>query len=119
MHTYYQGLINRVWVSGDDRHGLILDVEQGGETIVSSDESFRCTVHSGFQGMGKAGYDTQFLERYTSGSPQEGFERADYDDSGWAYRSRGQIRTIYCMSSPPRCWSLRRYGPPSPGTGRA
>ena len=100
VHTYYQGLINRVWVSGDDRHGLILDVEQGGETIVSSDESFRCTVHSGFQGMGKAGYDTQFLERYTSGSPQEGFERADYDDSGWAY-AKPRANTDYILYEQP------------------
>lgn len=23
VHTYYQGLINRVWVSGDNCHGLI------------------------------------------------------------------------------------------------
>ena len=43
VHSYYQGLINRVWVSGDDRHGLILDVEQEGKTILSSDESFLCT----------------------------------------------------------------------------
>lgn len=83
VHTYYQGLINRVWVSGDDRHGLIMDVEQGGEIIVSSDENFRCIVHSGFESMGTAGYDTQFLERYRSGSPQEGFEKTAYDDSGW------------------------------------
>ena len=83
VHTYYQGLINRVWVSGDDRHGLILDVEQGGEIIVSSDENFRCIVHSGFESMGTAGYDTQFLERYRSGSPQEGFEKTTYDDSSW------------------------------------
>ena len=27
VHTYYQGLINRVWQSGDYRHGLIMDVE--------------------------------------------------------------------------------------------
>ena len=65
VHTYYQGLVNRVWVSGDDRHGLILDVEQGGEIILSSDESFRCTVHTGFQALETAGYETQFLERYT------------------------------------------------------
>ncbi len=83
VHTYYQGLVNRVWVSGDDRHGLILDVEQGGEIILSSDESFRCAVHTGFQALGTAGYETQFLERYTSGSPQEGFEKPSYDNSCW------------------------------------
>ena len=26
VHTLYQGLINRVWVSGDQRHGLICDL---------------------------------------------------------------------------------------------
>ena len=26
VHTLYQGLINRVWQSGDNRHGLILDL---------------------------------------------------------------------------------------------
>jgi len=85
VHTYYQGLINRVWVSGDDRHGLILDVEQEGEIILSSDESFRYAVHEGFEAMGIVGYMTQFLERYISGSHQEGFEKADYEDSAWKY----------------------------------
>ena len=26
VHTYYQGLINRVWVSGDRRHGLFMEL---------------------------------------------------------------------------------------------
>lgn len=83
VHTYYQGLINRVWVSGDDRHGLILDVEQDGEVILASDENFLCSRHSGFESVGKAGYNTQILERYISGSKQEGFETPAYDDSAW------------------------------------
>ena len=91
VHTYYQGLINRVWVSGDDRHGLILDVEQGGKVILSSDESFLCARHSGFSEVGKAGYATQFLEKYTSGSAQEGFEKPGYDDSGW---EAAQLRRV-------------------------
>lgn len=91
VHTYYQGLINRVWVSGDDRHGLILDVEQEGEIILSSDESFLCTYHTGFEEMGIAGYATQFLERYKSGCPQEGFHQLEYDDSGW---EKARVKTI-------------------------
>ena len=27
VHTLYQGLINRVWQSGDGRHGLLLELE--------------------------------------------------------------------------------------------
>ena len=40
VHTLYQGLINRVWQSGDNRHGLILDLVIDEKTIISSDESF-------------------------------------------------------------------------------
>ena len=83
VHTYYQGLINRVWVSGDDRHGFICDIEQNGKNILASDASFLYAYHTGFEGMGTFGYATQFAERYTSGSPEEGFERVDYDDHAW------------------------------------
>lgn len=45
-HTLYQGLINRVWQSGDNRHGLILDLVIDGETVVTSDESFITSPHT-------------------------------------------------------------------------
>lgn len=83
VHTYYQGLINRVWVSGDDRHGLICDIVQEGKTLLASDESFLYSYHEGFSAIGKFGYDTQFAERYTSGTKSEGFFNIDYDDSEW------------------------------------
>ncbi len=83
VHTYYQGLINRVWVSGDDRHGLLLDMVQNGKVILSSDTAFRCAVHSGYRAGEIWGYATQFAEHYTSGTPEEGFEEPDYDDRTW------------------------------------
>jgi hypothetical protein len=83
VHTYYQGLINRVWVSGDDRHGLLLDLEVNGETIVQSDTSFLCYEHTGFIAMGKVGYDTQFMELYNSAAAEVGFEAPDFDDRSW------------------------------------
>ena len=83
VHTYYQGLINRVWVSGDNQHGLILDLKVNGRLVVKSDESFRCAVHSGYGAMGKAGYDTQFLERYDSNAGEDGFEKPGFDDENW------------------------------------
>ena len=46
VHTLYQGLINRVWQSGDHRHGLILDLVTDGEMALVSDESF--TYFGGF-----------------------------------------------------------------------
>ena len=83
VHTLYQGLINRVWQSGDQRHGFICDLVVDGETILSSDESFSVATHTGFTEMGVCGYQTQFLERYDSRAPEVGFERPDFDDSSW------------------------------------
>ncbi len=83
VHTLYQGLINRVWQSGDNRHGMILDLEVDGETILCSDESFKTIPHSAYVETGICGYDTQFLECYNSGAEQVGFEQSDYDDSSW------------------------------------
>ncbi|MBO5925978.1 MAG: hypothetical protein J6Q38_00245, partial [Clostridia bacterium] len=45
VHTLYHGLVNRVWQSGDYRHGLILDVEVDGKTILASDTSFKVAKH--------------------------------------------------------------------------
>ena len=83
VHTYYQGLINRVWQSGDDRHGLICDLDVDGVTVMSSDESFLTRRHSGYRESGVCGYDTQLLEDYDSRAEEVGFERVDFDDSAW------------------------------------
>ena len=49
VHTLYQGLINRVWQSGDNRHGLIMDLTIDGETVVSSDESFKTARNTAYE----------------------------------------------------------------------
>lgn len=83
VHTLYQGLINRVWQSGDNRHGLILDLLIDDTVVVSSDESFLTIPHSGYTETGISGYETQFLERYDSGSDETGFCQLDFNDSKW------------------------------------
>ena len=83
VHTYYQGLINRVWQSGDFRHGLILDLVIDEKTLLCSDQSFLTHRHTGFEAMGKVGYDTQFMERFDSRAAETGFEASNFDDSKW------------------------------------
>ena len=83
VHTYYQGLVNRVWVSGDNRHGLWLELEVDGKCILRSDGAFKVARHSGFSSMGVTGYDTQFLECYDAGASEVGFEHPGYDDRSW------------------------------------
>lgn len=83
FHTYYQGLVNRVWVSGDSRHGLIFDVFSSGRLLVCSDERVLCARHTGYSISHIVGYDTQFMENYDSRADETGFEMPAYDDSSW------------------------------------
>lgn len=83
VHTLYQGLINRVWQSGDLRHGLILDLMCDGDITVCSNESFKVEYHKGFTPSGTAGYATQFLETYDSNADEADFASPDFDDSHW------------------------------------
>ena len=83
VHTLYQGLINRVWVSGDEQHGLLLDLEVDGKIVAKSDESFLVKTHSGYKATGIAGYRTQFLEEYNSNAKEKDFFKQDFDDSDW------------------------------------
>ena len=91
VHTLYQGLINRVWQSGDNRHGLILDLVVDGKTVSKSDETFKVSYHSAYSEMGVCGYETQFLEKYDSCSLEVGFEKPDFDDSKWANARLKQV----------------------------
>ena len=83
VHTYYQGLINRVWVSGDMRQMLWCSLETDGVTALVSDESWSCADHTGFTECGTIAYSTAFAEFYHSTAPEVGFERPDFDDSHW------------------------------------
>lgn len=101
IHTYYQGLINRVWVSGDNRHGLIMDIISGEKTIVASDTSFKCTIHSAYSEIGQVGYKTQFLESYDANAPEVGFEKPCFDDSKWEYAVPHPLASDYTLVPQP------------------
>lgn len=87
VHTYYQGVINRVWVSGDQRHGLIAELVINGDTVLGTDESWKVAPHTGYRSLGMAGYKTQFLEEYDSAAPETAFEEPGFDDNAWANAS--------------------------------
>lgn len=85
VHTLYQGLINRVWQSGDNRHGLIFDLIVDGKTVACSNETVKTAPHNGYREIGTLGYKTQFLEEYDSRSPEVCFEQPSFDDSDWCF----------------------------------
>ena len=96
VHTLYQGLINRVWQSGDRRHGMICDLVADGVTVVSSDERFKCSPHDGFHEIGTVGYATQFMEECDCNAKCVGFEAPDFDDSTWD-NARVSLHTDYTL----------------------
>lgn len=83
VHTLYQGLINRVWASGDNRESLWAELVVDGEVILATDESWKCKISSAYEPMAIVGYDTQYMELFDSCSEDVGFEKEKFDDSKW------------------------------------
>ena len=83
VHVYYQGLVNRVWVSGDRRQMLWFSLLLDGREVLVSDGTWLCGEHTGYGECGRLGYDTAFAEVYDSGAPEEHFFAEEFDDSGW------------------------------------
>lgn len=84
VHLYYQGLINRVWNSGDGRMGLaakILD-EEGEEELV-----WKYRISQAYSGD-TIGYETQYLENFDSRLWEEEWNNRDYDDTCWSFMEK-------------------------------
>ena len=84
LDVYYQGLINRVWNSGDLRQGLAADLFCGEDYLCSADETWLYTRDTRYTGAAVFGYDTQFVEDYDERMPLPAWrplqvrENADY-----------------------------------------
>lgn len=97
VHTYYQGLYNRVWVSADHRHMLCAALYCDGEAALVTDPIWKYAYHTGYTGVRKFGYDTQFAEDFDSRAPEVGFESPEYDDSAWDHAVlRAHTDYVFC-----------------------
>ncbi len=66
-HVYYQGLVNRVWISGDLRMGLIADLlDPDGNVILSTDRSWEVAWIHNYTESHIIGLNTQFAENFDS-----------------------------------------------------
>lgn len=83
VHTYYQGLINRVWVSGDLKEMLWFSLSLDGKEVLVSDDSWRCKIHTGYGECGTVGYDTAYMEIYDARSADRDFYKADFCEVGF------------------------------------
>lgn len=82
VHAYYQGLVNRVWNSGDGRFALAADIvitNENQEMIKSPDWKYR--ISEAYSGA-VTGYDTQFLEDFDSRLWDKNWNRIQSDLKG-------------------------------------
>lgn len=84
VRVYYQGLVNRVWNSGDLRQGLISELVVDAKTVIATDATWRCTRDGSFVGTATVGYQTQYLEDMDSRLAPVGWRSRDHDDSAWS-----------------------------------
>lgn len=83
VHVYYQGLINRVWNSGDYRQGMIAEIYSGDQLITATDASWKYTISKAYSDGGRIGYDTQFLENIDGRQMEYGWKESGFDDKTW------------------------------------
>ena len=83
-HVYYQGLVNRVWISGDLRMGLIADlIGPEGERLLCTDRNWEYALIENYKAGQLIGYKTQFAENYDSRIPLGDFHPAvTVEDTG-------------------------------------
>lgn len=62
VHTYYQGLANRYYNSGDLRQGMWAKITCDGNTVCATDESFLYAYDNRFSSSHSIGYETQYVE---------------------------------------------------------
>lgn len=99
-HVYYQGLVNRVWNSGDGRMALaaeVLEEENGEETVYSL--SWKYKRSDAFSGE-ILGYDTQFTENFDSRLWDENWNQPEFDDRLWKAMEPA-LWADYCLEPQP------------------
>ncbi len=109
LDVYYQGLINRVWVSGDMRQGFICELNADGRTILRSDETWHYICPSSRTQGEIYGYDTQATEKIDLRSEPENWMLNDFDDSVWprcAVRTRADYKFVLQETPVPKAEML-------------
>lgn len=85
--VYYQGLVNRVWVSGDNKYGLVADIYIDNTFAFGTDSAWQYqTIYSILAGD-TVGYDTAFLENRDFRIDDSEFKNAVEIDADYAFEA--------------------------------
>lgn len=83
VHVYYQGLVNRVWNSGDYRQGLIAELFVSDALYLKTDATWKYTKANEFVGTEIFGYETQYNENIDQRLKEPGWRECGYPDETW------------------------------------
>lgn len=83
VHVYYQGLVNRVWNSGDYRQGMIGELFVDDVLKLATDGTWKYTIAREFTGTDTIGYETQYLEDTDYRLKETGWRSHGYNDDKW------------------------------------
>lgn len=103
VHVYYQGLINRVWNSGDYRQGLIAELFIDNELELFTDTEWKYKKAEEYlQGSETLGYDTQFSENIDSRLKEKSWKEVWYNDELWqnTVENTGDDHKLFLQPTP-------------------
>jgi hypothetical protein len=83
VHVYYQGLVNRVWNSGDYRQGMIAEILLDNEIKLCTDSSWKCNKALEFKSDTTFGYETQYVEDIDSRFKETDWREINFNDEKW------------------------------------
>ena len=83
VHVFYYGVINRVTNSADFRQGLWAELTVDGESLLTTDHTWRQSRALEFYANESIGYQTYFLEHMDFRLKNTQWKNPDYDDSNW------------------------------------
>jgi hypothetical protein len=83
VHVFYMGHINRAYVSGDLRQGLIAEITLNNKAILYTDPSWKYKIAEEFISSELVGYGTQFVEYIDERLKMKNWRELSFDDSDW------------------------------------
>lgn len=113
VHLYYQGLVNRVWNSGDGRSGIACEISEIRSITKKSRiiiPRWRYKVTRAYSGA-VTGYDTQFLEDFDSRIWEEDWNMPEFDGRMWQPMVRAEWADHQCSLQPTEMLQVYRVRP--------
>ena len=113
VHLYYQGLVNRVWNSGDGRFGIACEISEIRSITKKSRiiiPRWRYKVSSAYSGA-VTGYDTQFLEDFDSRIWDKDWNMPEFADQMWKPMVRAERADHQCSLQPTEMLQVYRIRP--------